>query len=58
MALQIKLVKSVIGRPEKQRGTVRALGLRKMNHTITKEDSPAVRGMVDSVKHLLEVKEV
>ncbi|MCK9223737.1 MAG: 50S ribosomal protein L30 [Candidatus Muirbacterium halophilum] len=58
MAIQIKLIKSAIGRPERQKATVKALGLRKLNHTITKEESPAVLGMVEKVKHLLEVKEV
>lgn len=58
MAIQIKLVKSIVGRPERQKATVKALGLRKMNHTITKEESPAVRGMIEKVRHLLEVKEV
>jgi large subunit ribosomal protein L30 len=58
MSIQIKLVKSTAGRPERQKATVKALGLRKMNHTITKEESPAVMGMIEKVKHLLEVKEV
>ena len=58
MALEIKLVKSMIGRPEKQRATLRALGLRKMNSVVKKERNPQIDGMVATVKHLVEVKEV
>lgn len=56
--LQITLKRSLIGRPADQRETVKALGLRKLNHTVVKEDNPAMRGMIFKVKHLVEVKEV
>lgn len=56
--LQITLKRSLIGRPEKQRVTVRALGLRKRHHSVTQEDNPAIRGMIKKVSHLVEVKEV
>jgi len=55
--LKITLKKSIIGRPEKHRKTVRSLGLRKLNRTVVLKDSPTVRGMVNRVSHLLEVKE-
>ncbi len=58
MALKIKLKRSLIGRDQGQRGTVRALGLRRINHIVEKEDTPVIRGMVNKVKHLLEVEEV
>ncbi|MFA5479462.1 MAG: 50S ribosomal protein L30 [Candidatus Muiribacteriota bacterium] len=58
MALEIKLVKSMIGRPENQRATLRALGLRKINSVVKKERNPQIDGMVATVKHLVEVKEV
>lgn len=56
--LQITLVRSLIGRNEKQRATVQALGLRKMNHSVVKNDTPAIRGMVNHVSHLVKVEEV
>ena len=55
--IQITLKKSLIGRTQGQRATVEALGLRKINHTVEKEDNAAIRGMVEKVKHLVEVKE-
>lgn len=55
--LKITLKKSIIGKPEKHRRTVRSLGLRKLNRTVVLKDSPTVRGMVNRVSHLLEVKE-
>ena len=55
--LKITLKKSMVGRPEKHRKTVRSLGLRKLNKTVVLNDSPTVRGMVNQVSHLLEVKE-
>jgi len=56
--IKIKLVKSVIGRPADQRITVRTLGLKKLNHSVIREDTPQVRGMINKVKHLLKVEEV
>lgn len=56
--LKITLIKSLIGRPERQRATVRALGLKKIRSTVVREDTPEIRGMIDKVSHLLEVREV
>lgn len=56
--LQITLVRSLIGRPEKQRVTVKTLGLRKLHSTVVHQDNPAIRGMVNQVSHLVEVKEI
>ena len=56
--LQIKLVRSVIGRPEKHKRVVRTLGLRKLNKTVIRDDTPSIRGMINKVIHLLEVKEI
>ncbi|MCL6626509.1 MULTISPECIES: 50S ribosomal protein L30 [Alicyclobacillus] len=56
--LAITLKRSPIGRPEPQRRTVRALGLRKVNETVVHDDSPTIRGMVDKVVHLVDVKVV
>ena len=49
--LQITLTRSVIGRPQDQKDTVKALGLRKLNQTVEKEDNPAIRGMINKVAH-------
>ncbi|SFF00534.1 50S ribosomal protein L30 [Alteribacillus iranensis] len=56
--VEITLTRSLIGRPEDQRVTVRTLGLRKVNHSVVKEDTPAIRGMINKVSHLLTVKEI
>ena len=56
--LKITLVKSPIGAVPKQRATVEALGLRKMNKTVEMPDNAAVRGMIDRIRHLVKVEEV
>lgn len=56
--LQITLKRSLIGRPESQRVTVRTLGLRKLHQSVVQADNAAIRGMINSVSHLVEVKEV
>jgi large subunit ribosomal protein L30 len=55
--LEITLTRSLIGRSKDQRETVKALGLRKLNQTVVKEDNPAIRGMIKKVSHLVTVKE-
>nr|5NJT_w Chain w, 50S ribosomal protein L30 [Bacillus subtilis subsp. subtilis str. 168]6HTQ_Y Chain Y, 50S ribosomal protein L30 [Bacillus subtilis subsp. subtilis str. 168]8QPP_x Chain x, Large ribosomal subunit protein uL30 [Bacillus subtilis]8R55_x Chain x, Large ribosomal subunit protein uL30 [Bacillus subtilis] len=55
--LEITLKRSVIGRPEDQRVTVRTLGLKKTNQTVVHEDNAAIRGMINKVSHLVSVKE-
>ncbi|PKL02079.1 MAG: 50S ribosomal protein L30 [Synergistetes bacterium HGW-Synergistetes-2] len=52
--LRITWKKSGIGKPEVQKRTVRALGLRKLNHTVEHDDTPQIRGMVNKVSHLVE----
>lgn len=56
--LQITLVRSLIGRNEKQRATVESFGLKKIHQSVVLNDSPAVRGMVNAVSHLVKVEEV
>jgi large subunit ribosomal protein L30 len=56
--LKITLVRSLIGRPESQRKTVRSLGLTKTNSSVIHEDTPQIRGMINKVTHLLKVEEV
>ena len=53
--IKIKQIKSRINCPAVQKRTLDALGLKKMNHTIVKEDTPSVMGMVKKVHHLVEV---
>jgi large subunit ribosomal protein L30 len=55
--LEITLNRSVIGRPQDQRETVKALGLRKLNQTVEQQDNAAIRGMINKVAHLVTVKE-
>lgn len=54
--IQVTLVKSPIGFDKRQKATVKALGLTKLHQTIEKEDNDAVRGMINAVSHLVEVK--
>lgn len=56
--LKITLVKSTIGAIPKQRKTVEAMGLRKLNKTVEMPDNAAVRGMIQQVRHLVKVEEI
>ena len=56
--LRITLVKSAIGAVPKNRKTVEALGLRKLNKTVEMPDNDAVRGMIRQVAHLVKVEEI
>ena len=56
--LNIKLVRSTIGRKQNQIDTVKALGLKKLNSEVEQEDTPQIRGMINRVSHLVEVKEI
>ncbi|MBN1471685.1 MAG: 50S ribosomal protein L30 [Syntrophaceae bacterium] len=54
--LKITKVKSVIGRPEKQRKVLKGMGLNKLNQTVTLADTPQIRGMINKVIHLVSVE--
>ncbi len=56
--LRITLTKSPIGYSRRQKRTIRALGLRRMHQTVEKKDSPTIRGMVEKVRHLVDIEEV
>ncbi len=56
--LRIKLIKSTIGRKKEQIDTVKALGLRKINSVVEKDDTPQIRGMINKISYLLEVEEI
>lgn len=55
--IKITQVKSSIGNPKKIRATLTGLGLTKMNKTVTRQDTPEIRGMVNKVQHLVRVEE-
>ena len=56
--LRVTQVRSKIGIKPKQRGTLRALGLKRINHTVEHRDRPEIRGMIARVPHLVTVEEV
>ena len=56
--LRITLKKSGIGFERNQQATVRSLGLRRLNQTVVREDTPVVRGMLHKVRHMVQVDEV
>ena len=55
--IRVTQVRSPIGRPSDQRATLKGLGLNKMNRSRVLEDTPAIRGMVSKIKHLVRVEE-
>ena len=55
--LRITMVRSPIGYDKRQKATVRALGLRRMHQTVEQSDTPAVRGMLARIGHLVQVEE-
>lgn len=54
----VKYAKSAIGYNVRQKDTIRALGLRKLNQVVEHDDTPVIRGMVNKVSHLVTVEEV
>jgi len=56
--LEIKLIKSMIGRPRKHRRILEGIGLRKVNKTVELDNTETIRGMVQHVSHLVKVKEI
>ena len=54
--VKITQVRSVIKRPKDQKATMKALGLRRMNHSVVKEVGPTINGMIDKVSHLIKVE--
>jgi len=55
--LMVTQKKSLIGEKPKTRATMRAIGLRRIDHTVEHDDTPDVRGMLHAVQHLIEVEE-
>jgi len=56
--LRITLSRSLIGHPRNQKDTARALGLRRREQSIVRPDNPAIRGMIETIDHLLTVEEI
>jgi len=56
--LKVTLVKSMIGRPETHRRVLRGMGLTRLNKSVELQDTPAVRGMIDKVCHLVKAEEI
>jgi large subunit ribosomal protein L30 len=56
--IRITLIKSPLGRLKSQIRTVRALGLRKIRHSVEKKDNAAIRGMIAKVSHLVKAEEI
>ena len=56
--LRITWTKSAIGYAERQKRTIRALGLKRLRHSVEHDDTPATRGMADKVRHLVTIEEV
>ena len=56
--LEIKQVRSGIGRPEPHRRTLRALGIKRHQQSVIQDDSPAIRGMIEKISHLVSVREI
>lgn len=54
--LKITLTRSLIGRSQDQRATVKLLGLKKLNSTVVQADTPVIRGMINKVEHLVKVE--
>ena len=55
--LRIKWVRRFIGCPQDMRQTIRGLGFRRMNQEVERPDTPAIRGMIEKVRHLVEVRQ-
>ena len=56
--VKVTQVRSALSRGAKQRGTIRALGLKRLGHSVVHEDKPEIRGMIKTVAHLVEVEEM
>jgi large subunit ribosomal protein L30 len=56
--LKVTQRRSAIGRPQDQKDTVRRLGLHRIRDVVVKDDRPDIRGMIDKVRHLVEVEEI
>jgi large subunit ribosomal protein L30 len=58
MALKITQRKGIVNTKQKQRDSLRSLGLKRIGQSVVREDTPVVRGMINTVRHMVEVEEV
>ena len=58
MKLAITQRRSAIGRPRDQKATIEALGIKRLHHQVVHQDTPQIRGMLEKVGHLVEVREI
>jgi len=56
-SVKVKLVRSMIGRPEKHRKVLRGMGLTRLNKTVELKNTPEIRGMINKVSHLIRTEE-
>jgi large subunit ribosomal protein L30 len=56
-SVKVKLIRSMIGRPEKHRKVLRGMGLTRLNKTVEFKDTPEIRGMINKVSHLVNTEE-
>ena len=56
--VKVTQVRSALDRGARQRGTIRALGIRRVGQTVVHEDRPEIRGMIRAVRHLVEIEEI
>jgi large subunit ribosomal protein L30 len=56
--LKITLIRSSIGRPADQGNAAKSLGLRRLHHSVIREDTPSIRGQVNKISHLVTVEEI
>jgi large subunit ribosomal protein L30 len=56
--LKITLIRSSIGRPADQGNAAKSLGLRRLHHSVIREDNPSIRGQVNKISHLVSVEEI
>ncbi|HYJ12416.1 MAG TPA: 50S ribosomal protein L30 [Thermomicrobiales bacterium] len=56
--LKITLIRSSIGRPADQGNAAKSLGLRRLHHSVIREDNPSIRGQVNKISHLVTVEEI
>lgn len=58
MALKITQIKGTVGAKQNQKDSLRSLGLKRIRHSVVRPDTPVVRGMINVVRHMVEVEEV
>ena len=56
--LKVRQIRSALDRGARQRGTLRALGIRRIGHSVIHDDKPEIRGMIKAVEHLITVEEI